>query len=260
VFSPLHMRHVAANGAAADAAAETPGDAAGYTRHGLGPVVSAPKEGPGWLFGSAGLVMQPGDLALWDVSLIERTLLNADSYQVQTTPVALKSGGKQDYGLGLDVESIDGRVRIGHAGGGSGFLADNRIWPQERAAVVVLTNNDWADPAELTARLAFVVLAPTPQEARVRELFLALQRGTDVGPLLSPIGNFYFTPRVRADLHFSLAPLGPARLMELEHESQRGGMTTRRWKILCRRARLEAVERSRPDGSIEQFMIVRRQD
>jgi D-alanyl-D-alanine carboxypeptidase len=252
VFKPLHMREVAENPAA--------GGAAGYTRYGLGPVVAAPREGPGWLFGAAGLEMPPGDLALWDVSLIARTLLKKDSYQAEFAPVALKSGRTPDYALGLAVESIGGRLRVGHGGGGSGFLADNRIWPEARAAVVVLTNNDWADPADLTARIAFLVLTPTPEEARVRQLFLALQRGNEVQSLLSPIGQFYFTPRVLGDLHSSLGPLGPARLIELEHESQRGGMTTRRWKILCRTARLEAVERSRPDGRIEEFMVAKKDD
>jgi len=65
---------------------------------------------------------------------------------------------------------------------------------------------------------------------------------------------------VLADLRSSLSPLGPARLIELESESQRGGMTTRRWKILCRGARLEAVERGRPDGKLDEFLITKRED
>jgi hypothetical protein len=65
---------------------------------------------------------------------------------------------------------------------------------------------------------------------------------------------------VLEDMRSSLSPLGPARLIELEHESQRGGMTTRRWKILCRGGRLEAIERSHPDGKIEEFMIAKKED
>ena len=49
-------------------------------------------------------------------------------------------------------------------------------------------------------------------------------------------------------------------MIELEHESRRGGMTTRRWEILCRGARLEVTERSHPDGKIEEFMIVKKED
>jgi len=194
------------------------------------------------------------------LSLMDHTLLKAESYKTEFAPVTLKNGHAQTYALGLDVESVQGRLRIGHSGGGSGFLADNRIWPQERTAIVVLTNNDWADPADLMDRIAYVVLAPTPQEARVRELFHAIQSGTVDRGLFSAIGNFYLTRTVLADLQASLRPLGPARLIELEHEGWRGGMTTRRWKILCRGARLEAIERSHPDGKIDEFMIAKKED
>jgi D-alanyl-D-alanine carboxypeptidase len=265
VFAPLHMAGVTEYSPTGEQSAHlstplTAVDAAGYTRYGLGPVVAAPREGPGWLFGAASLAMQSTDLALWDLSLIDRTLLKAESYETEFAPVILKNGRTQAYALGLDVESVQGRLRIGHSGGGSGFLADNRIWPQERTAIVVLTNNDWADPADLTDRIAYVVLAPTPAEARVRELFHAIQSGAVDRGLFSAIGNFYLTTTVLADLQASLRPLGPARLIELERETWRGGMTTRRWKILCRGARLEAIERSRPDGKIEEFMIAKKED
>ena len=76
VFSPLHMAHVT----------EYAPDATAYTRHGLGPVLPAPKEGAGWLFGAANLAMQPSDLALWDVSLMNRSLLKAPSYDQAFAP------------------------------------------------------------------------------------------------------------------------------------------------------------------------------
>ena len=84
VFTPLHMNRVTEYAPAEEDLTPTAerlgnGDAAAYTRFGLGPVLAAPKEGAGWLFGAAGLAMQPSDLALWDVSLIDRSLLQADS-------------------------------------------------------------------------------------------------------------------------------------------------------------------------------------
>jgi D-alanyl-D-alanine carboxypeptidase len=264
LFVPLHMAGVAeyspAGKPALLPAQFTAGDAAGYTRYGLGPIVPAPKEAPGWLFGAASLAMQPTDLALWDLSLINRSLLNAASYKAEFEPVVLKNGSARDYALGLDVETVQGRLRIGHSGGGSGFLADNRVWPRQRTAVVVLTNNDWADPAELTGRIAFVVLAPTPEEARARRVFRTMQNGKVDRELFSATGNFYLTAKALADLQSSLSPLGPARLIELESETHRGGMITRRWKILCRGARLEATERSHPDGKIDEFMILKKPD
>jgi D-alanyl-D-alanine carboxypeptidase len=251
VFSPLGMSHVTED----DSAPLSPGDPGAYTRNGLGPVQPAPKEGPGWLFGAAALAMTPGDLALWDISLIDRSLLTARSYDAEFEPIVLRNGKKRDYALGLDVETIHGRLRIGHDGAGSGFLAVNRIWPTEKAAVIVLTNNDWAGPEKLLNRIAFVILPPTPEVARARELFNQFQRGEIDRSLLTANANQFFDAAVLSQMQTGLGPLGPARYIGLERESRRGGMITRRWKIECRAKTLEAVERSYPDGKVEQFTV-----
>jgi D-alanyl-D-alanine carboxypeptidase len=256
IFAPLHMDHVTED----DTHPLSAPDAAAYTRQGLGPVRPAPKEGPGWLFGASELAMTPGELALWDISLLNRALLAASSYKAELEPVVLKDGTKKDYGLGLDLQTVHGRARIGHDGAGSGFLAANRIWPDEKTAIVALTNNDWAGPDDLVNRIAFVVLAPNPQEARARSVFAQFQSGTIDRALFTSGGNSLLTALALADLKASLGPLGPARLIELEHESKRGGLITRRWKILCRSIRLEALERGYPDGQLEEFLVTATND
>jgi CubicO group peptidase (beta-lactamase class C family) len=256
IFTPLKMTRVTED----DSAPLLGKDAAAYTRYGLGPVLPAPKEGKGWLFGAASLAMQPSDLALWDISLIDRSLLTASSYEAEFDRVRLKSGAHKDYALGLDVEDVHGRRRIGHDGGGSGYLAANRIWPDDRIAIVVLTNNDWASPSDLLDRIAFLVLPPKPEEARARAVFEGFQAGTIDRALFTDNGNAYLSTAQLADLKASLGPLGPPRLIELERESRRGGMITRRWKILCRDKRLVVVERGYPGGKLEQFMVAERQD
>jgi D-alanyl-D-alanine carboxypeptidase len=255
VFEPLKMTHVA------DAVmAPAPEDAAGYTRYGLGPPQSAPKEGTGWLFGAANLVMSPSDLARWDLSLMNRSLLQPASYDTQFTPMVLKSGTATSYGLGLDIEQVDGSRRIGHSGGGSGFLAENRLWPAEHIAIVVLTNGDWAAPSDLSDRIAFLLVPPSPAAQRARDVFAAMQSGSIDRTLFTEVGNIYLNAAVVAALHASLAPLGPMRFIELERESKRGGLITRRWKVICAGARLEIVERGVPGGKLEQFLVLQRQD
>lgn len=255
IFLPLKMAHVL------DVTMPpAPADAVGYTRFGLGPVHAAAKEAPGWLFGAANLIMQPSDMARWDVSLMDRSLLHAQSYASEFAPVVLKNRTVAPYALGLDVERSEGRLRIGHSGGGSGFLADNRLWPEERAAIVVFTNNDWASPSELSSRIAFLLLTPSPPEARVRAVFSALQKGSLDRREFTAVGNSYFTNDVLADLRATLGPLGPMRELVLEAESKRGGMITRHWKILCRDMRLAATERGYANGQLEEFMVTARQD
>jgi D-alanyl-D-alanine carboxypeptidase len=256
IFAPLHMNHVTED----DTQPLSAVDAGAYTREGLGPARPAPKEGAGWLFGASELAMTPGELALWDISLMNRSLLAASSYRAELEPIVLKDGTKKDYGLGLDIETVQGRARIGHDGAGSGFLAANRIWPEEKTAIVALTNNDWASPDDLVNRIAFVVLVPNPQEARARSVFAQFQSGSIDRALFTSGGNSVLTAQALADLKASLGPLGPARLIELERESKRGGMITRRWKVLCRSVRLEALERGYPDGKLEEFLVTATND
>jgi CubicO group peptidase (beta-lactamase class C family) len=251
IFTPLKMKHVAED----DTGPLPTSDAGGYTRHGLGPLHPAPKEGAGWLYAAGELAMRPSDLALWDVSLIDRSLLTADSYKAESESVHLKDGTDKHYGLGLDIDDVHGRRRIGHGGAGSGFLSDNRIWPDDKVAIIVTTNGDWADPGDLTGRIAFLVLPPKPEEARAKAVFTGFQNGTIDRSLFTDNGNAYLTPQVLADLKASLGPLGPVWLIELEKESKRGGMVTRHWKILSGDKRLAAVERGYPDGKLEQFMV-----
>lgn len=256
IFLPLGMNDVEDAGTPAGA-----GDAAGYTRFGVAALRPAPKEAAGWLFAAAGLVMRPSDLAVWDVSEIKHSLLGERSYQEQSQPTTLTGGNETNYGLGLRVErDAGGRMRLSHGGAGSGFLSENRIWPEDKIAIVVLTNNDWASPSDLADRLGFLVLPPTAEELRARRLFEAFQRGTVDRAQFTDAGKFYLTDEALGDLRRSLGPLGPARLIELEREQKRGGMTTRIWKILCRETRLRAIERSDRDGRLAEFLITRRED
>jgi D-alanyl-D-alanine carboxypeptidase len=256
IFAPLGMMRVADY----DAGPLTEHGASGYTRYGLAPPHPAPREGDGWLFGAAELAMAPSYLARWDLSLINRSFLSPSSYATAFERVRLADGTRRDYGLGLDIEQRDGRLRIGHGGAGSGFLAANRIWPDEKIAIVVLTNNDWASPDDLVDRLAFLVLPPTPEELRARNVFAGFQQGRVDRSAFTAVGNSYLTAAVLADLKASLGPLGAARLIALSHESKRGGMVTRVWKILCRDARLEVIERGYPDGKLDEFIVGARLD
>ena len=104
----------------------------------------APKEGKGWLFAVGELAMPTADLAHWDISIIDKKLLKPYSYGEMETEVRLKNGLGTQYGLGLDVASQNDRRALAHGGEVSGFTAENVVFPDDRAAVVVLTNQDAA--------------------------------------------------------------------------------------------------------------------
>src|SRR6476659_340557 len=105
VFVPLHMTTVSNT----DVAPLGAGDPMRSLRYALGPVRPAPKEGAGWMFAAGELAMTAHDLALWDISMIDQTILKPSSYRAMETEVELNNGVGSRYGLGVGIGSADGR-------------------------------------------------------------------------------------------------------------------------------------------------------
>lgn len=91
--------------------------------------------GAGWLSGAGELAMTADDLARWDISLMNRSLLAEASYRALETETLLSSGVGTRYGLGVDVEPETQRPKIAHGGEVSGFTAESRVYPDDRAAL-----------------------------------------------------------------------------------------------------------------------------
>ena len=248
VFEPLHMAGVidADQGRA---------DAEAYTRWGVGPIRVAQKEGAGWLYAAGELAMAPSELAKWDISLMNRSLLKPTSYEAFYTPIKLTSGRDTHYSAGLNVRGEGEGLTLSHGGGGSGFLSSNFMWPAQKVAIAAFTNSDWAPPDDVAARVAFVVVKPTAAEARARVVFRDFQDGTIDRSLFTDNGNAYLTSAVLADQKTGLAAFGPARTFQLQSEFDRGGFHGRIWKVVAAKGVLNVVDRTYPDGKIEQFTI-----
>ena len=122
-----------------------------YLRYALGPLRPAPKEGRGWMFAAGELAMTAHDLALWDISMIDQTVLKPESYRALETEVEMNNGVGSRYGLGVSVGMADGRRIISHGGEVSGFTARNEVYPDDRVAIVVLTNMDATSASEQIA-------------------------------------------------------------------------------------------------------------
>ena len=135
-FTPLGMTSVANY----DAGPLSASDAGMYLRHALGPLREAPKEARGWLFGAGQLAMTAGDLARWNIAVMDRSLLRPESYRTQQTDMLLTAGNATGYGLGVNVGAQGGRRRISHGGAVSGYTTTNYVYPDDRVAIVVFTN------------------------------------------------------------------------------------------------------------------------
>ncbi len=257
IFTPLKMKSVADT----DKVKLGDTDPTGYMRFALGPPRPAPKEGPGWLFAAGELAMPAEDLAKWDISIINQALLKPAFYRDFETEVLLKNGLGTRYGLGVDVSSQLGHRLLSHSGEVSGFTSDNLVFPDERVAVVVLTNQDAAEAAGAIAMgVAPLLLASddpaTPAKlAQAHKIFEGLQHGTIDRSLFTDNANFYFNEQALKDFAGSLGPLGTPEEFIQTRQALRGGMILRVYSIKFPKMELRAWTYEMPDGKLEQFQI-----
>jgi hypothetical protein len=237
-------------------------DPTGYLRYALGPLRPAPKEGFGWLFAAGELAMSAEDLAKWDIGIIDQKLLKPASYHQFETEVLLKNGLGTNYGLGVDIRSDFGHRSVSHTGEVSGFTSKNVVFPDERVAVVVLTNQDASDvSAAIADGIAPLLLASddpaTPAKlAQAKKIFEGLQHGTIDRSLFTENANFYFSDQALKDFASGLGSLGnPEEFFEAKQEL-RGGMKMRLYAVSFPKVKLIVVTYEMPDGKLEQYQVV----
>ncbi len=258
LFGPLKMSSVVD----VDEGRLDPSDAVGYTRAALGPQHQAVREGKGWLFAVGEWAMTAEDLARWDISIIDQSLMPAGSYRELESEVLLANGIGSRYALGLAVKMSSERRVLAHNGGTSGFISRNVIYPDQRAAIVVLTNSDAADAATSIADkledIVFENVSPTDaaRSDEARRVFDGLRQGKLDRAVLTPDANDYYSPQAVREIASSIAPLGAVKSFNIVRTGSRGGMDFRVYEISLAKRDLELVTRSLPDGKLEQFMII----
>lgn len=240
----------------------------GYGRYALGPVRPVTPAARGWLYAAGELSMTAQDLAKWDVARLNRALLPAEDWEAQEKPVLLNDGTPTNYGLGVFIRESNGRRVINHGGESVGFLSVNNVYPEEKAAVVVLTNS-WSGPAYgvIARGIANIILPPTtpPVDAkaeaavkRARFVFDQLRAGKLDRSLLTKNANYYFTKQALSDFQSSLAPLGEPISFESDGPPvHRGGFVIQGYTIKYpgRTLDLSTFYEPGPSGRIEQFLV-----
>jgi D-alanyl-D-alanine carboxypeptidase len=264
IFKPLKMTAVFNS----DASRLPPNDPTGYYQHALGPLRPAPKEGQGWMFAAGELAMPASDLALWNISMMDRTLLAPASYDQMFTEVKLKDGKGTGYGLGVQVGDRNGRRAIEHGGEVSGFVSENIVFPDDKVAVTVLTNEDASSAAgSLGRKIAPLVLGggsgmgaasaeAAAAEKRALDVFTGLQDGKLDRSQLTAFCDAYFTQEALEDFASSLKPLGTPTSFRQVSENKRGGMTFRGFNVGFPGRQLRVTVYEMPDGKLEQYLVM----
>jgi D-alanyl-D-alanine carboxypeptidase len=236
-------------------------DATGYIRYALGPLHPAPDAGAGWMWGAGELAMTASDLAKWDIAMINQSLLKPASYRALESDVHLNNGAATGYGLGVDVSMSGGHFLVEHSGEVSGFTAENLVFPEDSAAVVVLTNQDAAPASGAIAQQIATQLFATEdaaarsEEARIRGIFEGLRHGEIDRSQFTSNANAYFDEVALKDFASSLAPLGELRTFTQTSQSLRGGYVLRRYRAGFDGQALRVWIFEQPDGKLEQLQV-----
>jgi CubicO group peptidase (beta-lactamase class C family) len=261
IFGPLGMSSVLDMDKAIG-----PGFPQGYGRAALGPVRVETPAAPGWLYAAGELSMTPTDLARWDIARMNRSFIPADDWNEQERTVTLADGKDTGYGLGVYNRVSNGRRMISHGGESAGFLSTNNVYPDLKAAIVVMTNT-WSSAAysQISRGLAEIVLpaaspdaVPAAHAARVRAVYDQLRSGNLDRKLLTDNANYYFTPTVTADFQTSLAPLGAPTAIEPQGSSAlRGGFVIQGYSVKYPSRTLDLSVFMEPgvEGRVEQFLV-----
>ena len=130
------------------------------------------------------------------------------------------------YGLGIQCRTRNGHRRFEHSGEVGGFVAENIVYPDDKVAIAVLTNQEASSAAGDIAKAILTLFAgkksgtpaaTKPEEAQVKAILTAFQNGRIERALFTPDANFYFSAETLGD--FYLQPQASGR----RHQRQGAG-------------------------------------
>ncbi len=263
IFAPLGMTSVRDQDDT-----NTPAFPAGYHRYALGPVRIAQPPARGWLYAAGELSMTAADLAKWDIARMNRSLIPVDDWIEQETPVLRSDGRTNGYGLGVVNTYQRQRHIIDHGGEAVGFLTQNTVYPDSKAAIVVFTNADFSGATDtLTEGIEKIVLdSPEPgltgESERlddVQSIYASLVKGTIDRSKFTDNLNFYFDSTTLGDYRSSLQLLGTPEITPRGAPRLRGGFVNRNFSLHYPGGTdlvLITYSEPGPNGRWEQYIVM----
>jgi CubicO group peptidase (beta-lactamase class C family) len=106
------------------------------------------------IFSAGAIVSTVKDLAKWNAALDGDQLFTPATKQLMWSPVRLNDGKPHQYGFGWFLDPENGHKNIGHSGSTSGFSASIQRFPDDKVAVIVLTNTDEAVATAIAKKVA----------------------------------------------------------------------------------------------------------
>ena len=108
-------------------------------------------------FATGALSSNVYDLVAWDNALIHGKVVSPASFQAMTTSNGFTIPGGGSYGFGLALDTFNGRPIIWHNGQIGGFTAETAVILDSGFTVVVLTNDQDANPDAVVLKIMSTV-------------------------------------------------------------------------------------------------------
>jgi D-alanyl-D-alanine carboxypeptidase len=174
---------------------------------------------PSWTFACGDIVSTAGDLARFDIALLDGRLLAPKTFALMQADV-IPSDFDAMQGLGVFVINWHGLKVVGHHGGVPGYEAENETIPARRLALIVLSDAfDFGTPRAnhivISALFPNVIepAAPTPAEdyavtERFRKALDSFFKGKVDRSQYTDDANAALTPQLLAQTATQLKPLG----------------------------------------------------
>lgn len=110
------------------------------------------------VLGDGGIYSSIEDLFKWDQALYSERLVKRETLQQAFSKGVLNDGQTIDYGFGWRLGDYRGHARMQHTGSTSGFRNVIQRYPEDKFAVIILTNRAEPDVEELANQLTELFL------------------------------------------------------------------------------------------------------
>ena len=130
--------------------------ATGYANQGSGLAPAIPWDRSA-AFAAGALSSNVYDLAAWDNALFNGKVVSPVSFKAMTSSNGFNTPAGGSYGFGLALSTFNGRQIVWHNGQIGGFTAENAVFLDSGFAVMVLTNDQDADPDSVVLKIMSAV-------------------------------------------------------------------------------------------------------
>lgn len=261
IFSPLKLGRTAYEPAIS-------GDmASGYTSFALSDPIPAEPEAKGWAGAAGAIWSTPSDLLTWDLSVLNHTLINSESYGVLATAQRLTDGRSSGYGCGQGVNDRGAAVVLSHGGAVAGFVAQNTIIPATRSAVVMLSNTDFSPIGALNQEIVARLLprgvdVPAVSGAMAldaaKKFLTELEKGSVDRSTLGEDFSQFMTAAKIATGQKALNAMGAISSIKVANTVERGGMEVAVVQFDVGKTPAQGLMYRTPDGKVQEFLFSRR--